>query len=72
MGRMLAKLCEGEVREGRPMLGSVVVRKDRGIPGGGYFREAQRLRGVSMCTDAQRRAFWAQEVERVYQYWSEH
>ena len=43
IGRLIAEVCAHEVAHGRPMLGSVVVRKDTGMPGDGYFEGACRL-----------------------------
>jgi hypothetical protein len=40
IGRLIAEVCAHEVEHGRPMLGSVVVRKDTGMPGDGYFKAA--------------------------------
>ncbi|MBL7119246.1 MAG: hypothetical protein ISS53_01020 [Dehalococcoidia bacterium] len=72
MGCLLAEVCQNEAKEGRPLLGSVVVRKDTRVPGEGYFRGAQRLGKFQGHSDEDRRAFWLQELERVHAYWSSH
>jgi len=41
IGRLIAEVCAHEVEHGRPMLGSVVVRKDTGMPGDGYSKGRQ-------------------------------
>jgi alkylated DNA nucleotide flippase Atl1 len=70
MGRILAEICQNEVRQGRPMLGSVVVRKDSSMPGEGYFRGAQRLDRFHGECAAEKQAFWTEEVQRVHEHWS--
>ena len=70
MGRLIAEVCAHEVEHGRPMLGSVVVRKDTGMPGDGYFKGACRLGQFDPDGKKDKRAFWAEELERVYKRWS--
>jgi hypothetical protein len=52
------------------MLGSVVVRKDTGMPGDGYFKGARRLSQFEADVKKDKRAFWAEELESVHRYWS--
>jgi len=70
IGRLIAEVCAHEVEHGRPMLGSVVVRKDTGMPGDGYFKGACRLGQFDPDGQKDKRAFWAEELERVYHHWS--
>jgi hypothetical protein len=70
IGRLIAEVCAHEVAHGRPMLGSVVVRKDTGMPGDGYFKGACRLGQFDADGKKDKRSFWAEELERVYGYWS--
>ena len=67
IGRLIADVCAHEVEHGRPMLGSVVVRKDTGMPGDGYFEGACRLGRFDPDAKKDKRAFWAEELERVYE-----
>ncbi len=69
---LLQACCKGEVDEGRPMLGSVVVRKDTGMPGEGYFRAAVMLGRLDGRAETAKRCFWMQELQRVYDHWSSH
>lgn len=64
---LLGAACAFEDSEGRPMIGSLVVKKDTGIPGAGYFRVARDL-GHDVGDE---RAFWQAEVENVYTFWAE-
>jgi hypothetical protein len=70
IGRLIAEVCAHEVEHGRPMLGSVVMRKDTGMPGNGYFKGACRLGQFDADGKKDKRAFWAEEMERVYGLWS--
>ena len=63
---LLNATCEDEVGEGRPMLGSLVVRKDTRVPGDGYFRCAE---GIGRDA-GDREAFWQAELDEVFEYWS--
>ena len=71
IGRLIAEVCAHEVAHGRPMLGSVVVRKDTGMPGDGYFKGTCRLGQFDADGQKDKRAFWSEEMERVYDYWSD-
>jgi len=58
----LNEICTEEDATQGVMMASLVVRKDTGIPGNGYFGHAGTLgRDV-----ADREAFWRSEVERVW------
>ena len=72
IGSLLAEVCLSEAQQGRPLLGSVVVRKDSQMPGKGYFRGAQNLGKFHGGSDEDRRAFWLQELKRVHAYWAAH
>ncbi len=63
--KMLYEVCaEQDARHGT-MLASLVVRKDTGIPGKGYFANAALLgRDV---TDPE--AYWRSEVEKIWRVW---
>ncbi len=70
IGRLIAEVCAHEVAHGRPMLGSVVVRKDTGMPGDGYFKGASHLGQFEADSRKDKRSFWAEELEKVHDYWS--
>jgi hypothetical protein len=58
----LNEICTEEDAAHGVMMASLVVRKDTGIPGDGYFGHAGGLgRDIS-----DREAFWRSEVERVW------
>jgi len=71
LSQLLKEVCASETRSGRPMLGSLVVRKDTGMPGTGFFRGARRLGLLAGESQEDERSFWTAEVERVRQYWTD-
>lgn len=60
---LLREVCTEQDAARGIMLGSVVVRRDSGLPGGGYFRFAADALGRDVSDPA---AFWRSEVERVW------
>ena len=68
LGRLLQAVCKTESASGRPLLGSVVVRKDTGMPGESYFKVARQLRSDGSADD---REFHRVELARVYEQWAE-
>lgn len=63
--RILQQLCEDEIAAGRPILGVLVVNKQTGRCGAGFFKWA----GVSGYDVADPEAFWQAEFRRVCDYW---
>jgi hypothetical protein len=59
----LNEICTEEDAAHGVMMASLVVRKDTGIPGDGYFGHAVRLGRDT----ADREAFWRSEAERVWE-----
>ena len=72
LGQILGEVCQGELHQGRPMLGAVVVRKDSHIPGQGFFKSARKMGLFQGSTDKDKREFWVQELRKVHGYWSSH
>jgi hypothetical protein len=67
MTRLLIDIGSEEAKAGRPTLPALVIAKQTGRPGPGYFRLAP---GGEETTDPIRE--WEEEVQRVYDYWSKH
>src|SRR5262245_14958579 len=67
LGLVLDNIADREVREGRPLLPVVVVNESDNLPGAGLFRYAQR-RNLQKGGE---RAFFAKELKRVYDYWTQ-
>lgn len=64
--RLLDEMCDEDAANGHASLASLVVRKDSGIPGAGYFTIAAR-EGADV-SDPQ--AYWQEQFERACDYWS--
>jgi hypothetical protein len=69
--RMLGKRMNEDVAKGLPLLSSLVVGHDSGIPGEGYFTQA-----ISMgllhegAADAEKLAFWQSQLAKCYAMFS--
>src|SRR4030095_7516358 len=63
--RMLINIGSAEQSARRPILPALVISKQSGRPGPGYFKLAP---GEAEVDDPVRE--WEQEVQRVYNYWS--
>ncbi len=65
---LLYNISVSEAEAGRPLLSALVIRKDTGQPGNGFFElAAERRRDI---TDRDR--CWADEVRLVQDYWRDH
>ena len=62
---ILRELCADEMDEGRPTLGVLVVKKQTGRCGNGFYRFAAN-RGEDVSDPEQ---FWLNEYDRVCDYW---
>lgn len=68
MREILGKISTYEHQNGRPMLTAVVVHKQDGRPGDGFFELAQHL-GL-MAKGGDREGFFVRELARVHQHWN--
>ncbi len=64
---LLYDINRQEMKEGRPLLTAVVVRKDTLKPGRGFFRFA-REEGLLLFGD--KNTFYLRERGRVHDYWA--
>ena len=55
-----------ERRQGRPMLSALVVGRQTGIPGAGFFRLAREW-GINIRNE---RRFWRSELKRLRRHWN--
>jgi len=62
----LDEISTFEHSQGRPLLSVVVVRKDKNIPGEGFFKLASRLGRYGGEDDLR---FFVQEVQRAWDQW---
>jgi hypothetical protein len=65
--RLLIEIGGEEFEAGRPILPAVVVSKQSGIPGAGYFKVERDELEIS-----DPRAYWEADLQRLFDYWSAH
>ena len=68
--RLLDEIGMIEHEAGRPILPAVVVGKQSGIPGAGYFRIAGE--GHENDSPFDPKANWEADLQAVFDYWSTH
>jgi hypothetical protein len=69
IAQILDEINIDEVSQGYPMISSLVIYKDNGRPGPGYFNCA---RGLNKLRDNDEDGFWAKEVAAVHNWWATH
>ena len=67
MGDILDGISVAEHKAGRPLLAAVVIRKDKNMPGTGFFDLAKSLGLYNVGDDL---GYWVEESRRVHDYWS--
>lgn len=68
--KLLDEIGMAERDAGRPILPAVVVGKQSGIPGAGYFRIADEVHDAQGSVDP--KAIWQADLQDVFDYWSTH
>jgi|SRR5665811_1123287 len=66
---ILDAINRAEHKACRPLLSAVVVRKDSGQPGKGFFTSARKLGPHSDTSDED---FWQIQIARVHDRWRNH
>lgn len=66
IAQLLRTISTYEYQQGRPLLSALVVFKDSGLPGAGFFTLAH---GLSFFSTGNRPEFWNQEVSKVHAQW---
>jgi hypothetical protein len=69
IGQLLGEINEDEYSNGRPMLSAVAVEPTTRMPGEGFFQFAKELGKFDGETDEDKREFWRDEIQRVYEIW---
>jgi hypothetical protein len=68
LARLLVDIGWEETEAGRPVLPALVVTRQSGMPGQGFFKLAAE-RGYDISQPDQ---YWAAAVQQVHDYWSKH
>jgi len=66
VGQILGEISECEHNQGRPLLSAIVIRKDTGMPGEGFFKLARQL---NKFQGQDEQNFWKNELQAVYGTW---
>ena len=66
LSKYLHKLCESYVKNGKAMIGCLVVSKKSGIPSEGFFKFAQKLYNIEFKNDEEKLKFWQNELKRIF------
>jgi hypothetical protein len=69
LGRLLGDISRFEVAGGRPMLSSVVVRKEDHLPGKGFFALGEELRLVQPGEDEV--SFAVRQIRATHDFWAD-
>lgn len=69
IGEMLDEINNSEHKAGRPMISSVVVHSQEGLPGAGFFVCARELGVLTTKNRQDELAFFVGELRRVHDYW---
>jgi hypothetical protein len=65
--QLLVEIGTEEAKAGRPVLPAVVVGKQSGMPGAGYFKA-----DIEEAEINNPKAAWEADLQRLYTYWSPH
>ena len=69
VGQLLGEISEDEVNWKRPMLSALVVEKNTGQAGTGFFNIAIKLNRLSKTSKSARKEFLAKEKRALYEFW---
>ena len=69
VGQLLGEISEDEVGSNRPMLSALVVEKNTGQTGKGFFKIAMKLNRLSGMSKTRKKAFLAKEKRALYELW---
>ena len=69
IGRYLYRIANEEAAAGRPPLTSVVVRKDKGLPGEGFLEAMVWVKYIPKAAGHDERSVWEQALRETHEYW---
>jgi hypothetical protein len=72
IGEVLEEVCRSEYSKGHPLLSALVIHKVDQLPGEGFWRIEVLPQWVKNASDAEKKAFWEREREKVLEYWQKH
>jgi hypothetical protein len=69
VGRLVGEISEDEVLRRRPMLSALVVEKNTGLAGKGFFKLASDLQQFVGTSKSKTRDFLSKEKRKLYELW---
>ena len=69
VGRLVGEISEDEVNCNRPMLSALVVERNTGLAGKGFFKLAADLGKFTGKSEAQQKLFLAKEKRKLFEFW---
>jgi hypothetical protein len=69
VGHLVGEISEDEVGRGRPMLSALVVEKDTGRPGRGFYLLARNLGKLNGSSNTVEKKFLRKEKATLYEVW---
>jgi hypothetical protein len=70
VGRLVGEISEDEVNRNRPMLSALVVEKDNGQTGRGFFKLARDLGKLNGTSRFKEESFLSKEKRALYSLWA--
>jgi hypothetical protein len=71
IGHELGEISLWEHRHNRPFISAIVVNREAGMPGSGFFNLPELVGNPPIGkTEAIREEFWVGEVNRCFEYWT--
>jgi hypothetical protein len=69
VGHLVGEISEDEHKAGRPMLSALVVEKDSGLTGGGFFALARGLKALTGSSKSDEDRFLKKEKTKLFDFW---
>jgi hypothetical protein len=69
VGRLIGEISDRESEEGRPMLSAIVVDKNSGLAGPGFFKLVRDRNLLTSTSKAAEKRFLDKEKTKVFDYW---
>lgn len=72
IAEVLEELCCSEHERGQPLLSALVIHSSDRLPGYGFWCIRILPERVRNFSDEEKRVFWMQECEKVWEFWRQH
>ena len=69
VGRLIGEISDDESEAGRPLLSAIVVDKNSGLAGPGFFKLVRDRKLLAKTSKSAERTFLNKEKTKVFDYW---